>query len=77
MNDHERGFLQFLADPGRRRMQSLLELGPKRRADVRAMLDHAILLDDRHATLLQGEEASAVRVEYEDLRSRHLLRVEQ
>jgi len=63
MNDHELGFLQFLAEPGRRRMQTLLELGPRRRRDVRALLDHAIVLDDRHATHLAGEDASMAKVE--------------
>ena len=62
MNDHELGFLQFLAEPGRRRMQTLLELGPKRRPDVRALLDHAIVLDDRHATRLVGEAASTAKL---------------
>lgn len=63
MNDHELGFVQFRAEPGRRRMQTLLELGAKRRSDVRAMLDHAVVLDGRHATHLEGEAASASNVE--------------
>ena len=63
MNDHELGLIQFLAEPSRRRMQTLLDLGPKRRSDVRAMLDHAIALDDRHAVRLTGEDASAANVE--------------
>lgn len=44
-------------------MQTLLELGAKRRSDVRAMLDHAVVLDGRHATHLEGEAASASNVE--------------
>lgn len=63
MNDHELGFLRFLAEPGRRRTQTLLELGDRRRSDVRAMLDHAIMLEGRHATHLEGEAASASNVE--------------
>lgn len=63
MNDHELGFLQFVAEPGRRRMRALLELGPKRRADLRALLDHHVVLDDHHTTLLTGEAASKANVE--------------
>lgn len=63
MNEHESGFLQFIAEPGRRRMQTLLGLGPKRRSDVRALLDHAIVLDDHLATRLEGKGTSAVQVE--------------
>lgn len=44
MNEHERGFLNFLAEPTKRRMATLLELGEKRRRDVRALLDHAVRL---------------------------------
>jgi hypothetical protein len=35
MNDHERGFLAFLSEPTKRRLETLLELGVKRRRDVR------------------------------------------
>ena len=54
MNEHERGFLAFLAEPGRRRMEALLELGDKRRAKVRFLLDHAVLLDPRYSQHLTG-----------------------
>jgi hypothetical protein len=63
LNDHELGFLQFLGEPGRRRMQTLLELGPKRRPDVRASLDHAIVLDERHVTRMVGEAGSTANLE--------------
>jgi len=57
MNEHERGFLDFLADPTRRRMETLLSLGAKRRPDVRALLDHAISLDDRFTEHLGGNDS--------------------
>jgi hypothetical protein len=49
VNDHELGFTAFLAEPGRRRMRTLLELGPKRRPRVRALLAHSVTLDPRYA----------------------------
>jgi hypothetical protein len=63
VNDHELGFIHFLAETGRARMRTLLERGARRRPDVRALLDHAIALDHRHATLLDGAVASAPNVE--------------
>ena len=63
MNDHERGFLAFLAEPNRRRMQTLLELGEKRRADVRSSLHHAVRLDPRYAQHLTGSDAFSGPVE--------------
>ena len=63
MNEHELGFTAFLAEPSRRRVRTLLELGPKRRKDVRALLDHAITLDRRYAHRLDGDQASVASVE--------------
>ncbi|HEY0012343.1 MAG TPA: hypothetical protein VGB79_05765 [Allosphingosinicella sp.] len=62
MNEHELGFVTFLAEPTRRRVLALLELGPKRRKDVRALLDHAVTLDLRYAHRLEGGQASACSV---------------
>lgn len=59
MNEHELGFTAFLTEPGRRRVRTLLELGPKRRDEVRALLNHAVRLDPRYALHLEGGEASA------------------
>lgn len=63
MNDHELGFTAFLAEPMQRRVRTLLELGPKRRKDVRALLDHAIRLDPRYAQHLIGSDAFGSSVE--------------
>ncbi|MDQ3245720.1 MAG: hypothetical protein M3Q52_02290 [Pseudomonadota bacterium] len=63
MNDHERGFLAFLAEPSRRRMQTPLELGEKRRADVRSSLHHAVQLDPRYTQHLAGSDAFSAPVE--------------
>lgn len=63
MNDHERGFLAFLAEPTRRRMETLLGLGEKRRAEARSLLHHAVRLDQRHAQHLTGSDAFADPVE--------------
>jgi hypothetical protein len=63
MNDHELGFTTFLAEPTQRRVRTLLELGPKRRKDVRSLLDHAVQLDRRYAQHLHGSDASACSVE--------------
>lgn len=57
MNEHERGFLDFLAEPTRRRMETLLLLGMKRRGDVRSLLDHSVALDTRFAKHLSGSDA--------------------
>ena len=57
MNDHELGFLTFLAEPTKRRMETLLELGEKRRADVRDLLHHSVRLDTRFCQHLNGGEA--------------------
>lgn len=63
MNDHERGFLAFLAEPTRRRMETLLQLGKKRRPDVRELLHHAVRLDPRFCQHLVGSDAFAGPVE--------------
>ena len=63
MNAHERGFLEFLAEPGRRRMRTLLEMGEKRRREVRSLLDHAVGLDLRYHEHLQGNLSLAPAVE--------------
>ena len=63
MNDHERGFLAFLAEPTKRRMETLLELGEKRRRDVRELLNHSVRLDPRFAQHLTGADAFSGPVE--------------
>ena len=63
MNDHELGFLTFLAEPTKRRMETLLELGEKRRRDVRELLHHSVRLDPRFARHLTGSEAFSGPVE--------------
>jgi hypothetical protein len=63
MNEHERGFLAFLAEPIRGRMKTLLELGEKRRRDVRSLLHHSVRLDPRFAQHLAGDEAFPAPVE--------------
>ena len=63
MNEHERGFLAFLAEPSRRRMEALLELGEKRRAEARSLLHHAVRLDQRCAQHLAGSDAFSAPVE--------------
>jgi hypothetical protein len=57
MNDHERGFLSFLAEPTRPRLETLLKLGQKRRPDVRELLRHSVRLDHRFAQHLTGSDA--------------------
>ena len=57
MNEHEQGFLQFLAEPSKRRIGVLLNKGAKRRSDVRSALHHAVRLDDRYAKPLSGSQA--------------------
>ena len=59
MNEHERGFLDFLAEPTKRRMATLLALGEKRRPDVRALLDHSVRLHSLSCKHLTGNEADA------------------
>lgn len=63
MNDHERGFLSFLVEPTKRRLGTLLELGEKRRRDVRELLHHSVRLDPRFAEHLIGSEAFSGPVE--------------
>lgn len=58
MNDHERGFLAFLAEPTKRRMETLLKMGEKRRQDVRELLRHTARLDARFCQHLMGSYAS-------------------
>lgn len=62
MNAHERGFLDFLAEPTKRRMGTLLELGGKRRRDVRALLDHSVRLHPPSSKHVTGSEADASSV---------------
>lgn len=63
MNDHEKGFLAFLAEPTKRRMGTLLELGQKRRDDVRALFDHSVRLNQSCCHHLSGNEAASASVE--------------
>ena len=63
MNDHERGFLTFLAEPTKRRMQTLLAMGEKRRREVRELLHQAVRLDPRFCQHLTGSEAFSAHVE--------------
>jgi hypothetical protein len=60
MNEHERGFTTFLAEPGQRRMRTLLELGLKKRDKVRALLDHSVSLDPRYTQELRTGAADAL-----------------
>ena len=60
MNAHELGFASFLAEPGQRRMRELLQLGPKKRDKVRALLDHSVRLDPRFAQPLRIVDAEHV-----------------
>lgn len=63
MNEHERGFLKFLQEPGRRRLATLLELGEKRRRDARQLLHHAVNLDSRFSRHLTGNDTSHRQIE--------------
>lgn len=63
MNEHERGFLAFLAEPTKRRIETLLELGERRRGDVRKLLHHSVRLDPRYCQHLTGREAFSAHVE--------------
>ena len=63
MNEHERGFLQFLAMPSRRRAETLLELGAKRRRDLVSLLHNAVRLDPEFSLPLTGISASPDAVE--------------
>ena len=63
MNPHERGFLAFLAEPGRGRMLRLLELGEKRRSDARDLLHDAVRFDPRYSTRLVGSDDFAPGIE--------------
>ena len=63
MNAHERGFLTFLAEPGRGRMARLLQAGEKRRREVRSLLHNAIRLDPRYCTPLTGSDCFAEPLE--------------
>jgi hypothetical protein len=63
MNEHERGFLAFLAEPTKRRLETLLELGEKRRRDIRGLLHHSVRLDLRFAQHLTGSDAFSGPVE--------------
>ena len=63
MNEHERGFLAFLAEPSKQRMETLLQLGEKRRRDVRELLHHSVRLDPRFSQHLTGSNAFSSPVE--------------
>jgi hypothetical protein len=63
MNDHELGFLAFIQPPQQRRLKALLELGEKRRQEVRSLLDHAITLDPKTVRNLPGGDQSPRIVE--------------
>jgi hypothetical protein len=63
MNPHERGFLAFLAEPGRDRMKRLLEMGERRRRDASDLLHDAVRLDPRYSTHLVGSDDFAPRIE--------------
>ena len=58
MNVHEIGFLDFLAEPGRRRMRTLIALGAGRRRDLRSRLQAALILDPRYRRPVPGSQAS-------------------
>jgi hypothetical protein len=62
MNEHEAGFLMFLEQPQRRRLQTLFERGDKRRRDIRALLPHRITLDRRYCENLAGADQTLSRV---------------
>ena len=63
MNEHERGFLAFLVEPTKRRMETLLELGEKRRREVRELLHHSVRLDRRFSQRVTGSDAFSGPVE--------------
>ena len=63
MNEHEAGFLEFLTEPSRRRVHKLLELGPRRRGDLRDLLSHKIRLDPRSSRPLTGSQSLPSGVE--------------
>ena len=63
MNDHERGFLAFLAEPTKRRLETLLELGEKRRRDIRELLHHSVRLEPRFTQHVSGSDAFSGPVE--------------
>jgi hypothetical protein len=61
MKPHELGLTTFLAEPGRRRVRTLLEMGPKKRARLRALLCHHMSLDPRYAQRLATGALDALR----------------
>ena len=63
MNEHEISLTDFLVGKSQRRLRELFELGPKRRPDVRAWLDHAVELDPRYSRHLTGRESLPDAVE--------------
>lgn len=63
MNDHELAFVEFLAEPSRGRIKTLLELGEKRRPDVRSLLHNAVRLEPRFSRHLTGGDAFSGPVE--------------
>lgn len=63
LNVHELGFAEFLAEPSRRRVKVLLELGPKRRQGLRDLLDHSVKLDPAYCRPLRGGEAYPIMIE--------------
>lgn len=62
LNEHEVGFLNFLAEPNRGRVSTLLNLGPRRRKDLRELLDHKIKLDQRFAQAVVGYQHSPEQI---------------
>lgn len=58
VNEHEKGFLNFLVEPNQRRILELLSRGPKRRQDVRELLDHKIQLNHLYSQAVVGHEHS-------------------
>jgi len=63
MNDHERGFLAFLAEPTEGRLETLFELAEKRRRDVQRLLHQRVRLDSRFAQHLTGNDGFSGAVE--------------
>lgn len=57
VNDHERGFVDFLAEPSKRRILTLLEMGQSRRRQIRSLLHHAVVLEPRYREHLTGANA--------------------
>jgi hypothetical protein len=65
MGEHELGFLEFLAEPSRRRVSALFEMGKRKRQKFCAMLDHDVMLDPRYCEQITGSLAVARSIEAE------------